>query len=60
MESFMSKVLHHKDGEHLYCVLKKHSQKGKQRRKQVKRLRKGYKYNKHKASDTYVAGSFDI
>lgn len=34
--------------------------KGKQRRKQVKRLRKGYKYNKRKASDTYVAGGFDI
>ena len=41
VESFMSKVFHHKDGERLYRVLKKHSQKGKQRRKQVKRLRKG-------------------
>ena len=57
---FMSKALYHKDGESLYRVSKKHSQKGKQCKKQVKRLRKGYKYNKCKAEgDTYVAGGFD-
>ena len=57
---FMSKALHLKDRERLYHASKKHSETGKQRRKQVKRLRKGYEYNKRKAEgDTYVAGGFD-
>ena len=54
---FMSKSL---DLKGLYHASKKHSQTGKQCRKQVKRLRKGYEYNKRKAErDTYVAGGFD-
>ena len=56
---FMSKALHLKDHDRLYHASKKHSQTGKQRRKQVKRLKKGYEYNKRKAEgDTYVAGGF--
>ena len=59
MESLL-KALHHKDHERLYHASKKHSEKGKWRRKQVKRLRKEYEYNKRKAEgDTYVAGGFD-
>ena len=54
-------VKHLNDHECLCHASKKHSQKGKQGRKQVKRLRKRYKCNKPKAEgDTYVAGGFDV
>ena len=58
---YMDKALNRKESERLYHASKKHSEKGKERRKQVKRTKKGFEQKKRKIEGyTYIAGGFDV